>query len=247
MNRTSLQSYLCHVKFGEREESVRQAGRQAGKQTVRQTTSQPDRWTGRQTDSQEDIQTDRQTDRQTDTKPLTFLRHHPDGPAVVGAVCERGSGGRQTRAHHRDVDRRACGQSLRAGQHCGGRGRGSVAVIKDSGAGLGVSGGHVDVQDPAVHLSFLPIETGSHFKAVCRRPGLHNYLATETGSHCKDVCRRPGLHNYLPTETGSHFKGVCRRPGLHNYLPTETGSHLKDVSKFRSCVKVEVAVPGFPS
>ena len=185
----------------------------------------------RQTDRQRGRHSDRQTYRQTDTKPLTFLRHHPDGPAVVGAVCERGSGGRQTRAHHRDVDRRARGQSLRAGQHCGGRGRGSVAVIKDSGAGLGVSGGHVDVQDPAVHLSFLPTETGSHCKDVCRRPGLHNYLPTETGLHSKDVCRRPGLHNYLATETGSHLKDVCRRPRLHNYLATETGSHLKDVCK----------------
>ena len=39
-----------------------------------------------------------------------------------------------------------------------------VAVIKDSGAGLGVSGGHVDVQDPAVHHSFLPHRNRIAFK-----------------------------------------------------------------------------------
>ena len=87
---------------------------------------------------------------------LTLFRCHPQGPAVVGAVSEGGSRRRQPCAHHRDVDRRALGERLRDGQHSGSGGQGLVAVIEDGWARLRVRGGHVDVQDSARHLSYLP-------------------------------------------------------------------------------------------
>ena len=75
---------------------------------------------------------------------------------MVGAVSDGGSGRRQSRAHHCDVDGRALREGLNDGQHSWSGVRGSVTVIEGSWARLRVYGGHVDVQDPARHHSFLP-------------------------------------------------------------------------------------------